>query len=80
MLVYLRDYSKEYAEAAEQLHKKGLVAAAYARMLAAWAYASSANQIYDVLSKVQAGKLDDAVAHARQRSTSSTPDDGGVFR
>ena len=62
VLVYLRDTSKDYAEAAEALHGKGLVAAAYARMLAAWAYASSANQIYDVLSKVRANKLDDAVA------------------
>jgi hypothetical protein len=60
--VYLRDYSKSYAEIAETLHKKGLYGAAYARMLAAWAYASSANQIYDIMSKVEAGKIDDAIA------------------
>jgi hypothetical protein len=62
ILVYLRDYSKSYGEVAEDLHKRGLYGAAYARMLAAWAYASSANQIYDVMSKVETGKLDDAIA------------------
>jgi uncharacterized protein len=62
ILAYLRDYSKEYGEVAESLHKKGLYAAAYARMLAAWAYASSANQIYDVMSRVEAGKIEDALA------------------
>src|SRR6185503_11560046 len=44
LLVYLRDYSKRYAEAAEKLHKENKLAAAYARMLAATVYASSANQ------------------------------------
>ncbi|HEX5060107.1 MAG TPA: S16 family serine protease, partial [Kofleriaceae bacterium] len=62
LLVYLRDYAKRYAEAAEQLHKDGKLAAAYARMLAAAVYATSANQIYDVLANVQANKLDAAVA------------------
>lgn len=62
ILEYLRDYSKGYGEAAEALHKQGLYAAAYSRMLAAWAYASSANQIYDILSKATSGKLDEAIA------------------
>jgi hypothetical protein len=62
VLVYLRDHSKKYAETAEALYRKDLVAPAYVRMLAAWAYASSANQIYELLAKVRAGKLDDAVA------------------
>src|SRR5262249_42042036 len=53
-LVVLRDTSKTSAETAERLYKDGKLAAAYARMLAATAYAASANQIYDVLSKVQA--------------------------
>jgi uncharacterized protein len=57
LLVYLRDYSKRYAEAAELLHKQRKFAAAYARMLAAAVYAKSANQIYDVLANVQANKL-----------------------
>jgi hypothetical protein len=62
VLVYLRDHSKKYAETAEALYRKDLIAPAYVRMLAAWAYASSANQIYEVLAKVRAGKLDDAAA------------------
>ncbi|HEY5950559.1 MAG TPA: S16 family serine protease, partial [Kofleriaceae bacterium] len=62
LLVYLRDFSKRYAEAAERLHGQGKLAAAYARMLAAAVYATSANQIYDVLAHVQANKLDAAVA------------------
>jgi uncharacterized protein len=62
LLVYLRDYSKRYGEAAELLHKQRKFAAAYARMLAAAVYAKSANQIYDVLSHVQANRLDAAVA------------------
>jgi len=62
VLAALRDYSKSYAETAEQLHKDGKLGAAYARMLAASVYARSANQIYDVLSKVQANKIPDALA------------------
>ena len=62
ILAYLRDYSKGYGEAAETLHKQGLYAAAYQRILAAWSYASAANQIYDILSKATSGKLDDAIA------------------
>jgi hypothetical protein len=62
ILTYLRDSSKGYAAAAETLHKRGLYAAAYQRMIAAWSYASAANQTYDVLSKATSGKLDDAVA------------------
>ena len=58
----LRDYSKTFAETAEQLHKDGKLGAAYARMLAASVYARSANQIYDVLTKVQANKIAEAVA------------------
>jgi hypothetical protein len=61
LLVALRDYAKRYAETAEQLHKDGNLAAAYARMLAAAVYASSANQIYEVLHDVQTNQLDAAV-------------------
>jgi hypothetical protein len=61
-LVFLRDHAKRYAEAAEQLHARNKHAAAYARMLAAAVYATSANQIYDVLENVQANKLDAAIA------------------
>jgi hypothetical protein len=62
VLATLRDYSKRYAEAAETLHKDKNLAGAYARMLTAYVYAASANQIYDVLAAVQANKLDAAVA------------------
>jgi hypothetical protein len=62
LLVYLRDTAKRTAEAAEQLRKQDRVAAAYARMVAAEAYATSANQLYDVLVSVQANKLDAALA------------------
>lgn len=62
ILTYLRDSSKSYAAAAETLHKQGLYAAAYHRMLTAWSHASAANQIYDVMTKATSGKLDDAIA------------------
>jgi uncharacterized protein len=62
VLATLRDYSKRYAEAAEELHKNSKLAAAYARMLTAYVYAASTNQIYDVLANVQANKLDAAIA------------------
>src|SRR5262249_51822474 len=62
LLTYLRDYAKRYAEAAEALHKQNKLAAAYARMLTAAIYATSANQIYDVLSRVQANQIDAAIA------------------
>jgi hypothetical protein len=62
ILVYLRDYSKRYGEAAEQLYKQHLFAAAYARVLTAAIYAKSANQIYDILHAVQTNKFDVAQA------------------
>jgi hypothetical protein len=58
----LRDQSKELGQSAEQLRKRGLVGVAYARMFAASLYASTATQAYDVLTKVQANKIDDAIA------------------
>jgi hypothetical protein len=61
VLVALRDYAKGYAEAAEGLHKRGLVGAAYSRMLAAWAFASATTHAYDVLSKVQSGNVKAAI-------------------
>jgi uncharacterized protein len=62
LLVFMRDYSKTFAESAEDLKKRGLHAAAYARMFAATLYAQTANQAYDILSRVQAGKVSDAIA------------------
>jgi hypothetical protein len=55
--------AQEQAEKAEKLHKQGLVAGAYAKMQAAWVYAASATDIYDIVTKVQSGDAAGAVAH-----------------
>lgn len=60
-LLAMAQYAQSTAEQAEKLHKQGLVAAAYAKMLAAWVYAASATDTYDILSKVAAGDLAGAV-------------------
>jgi hypothetical protein len=61
-LVHLRNEAKRLAESAELLRKQNQHAAAYARLLGAIANATSANQIYDVLTRVQANQLDKALA------------------
>jgi hypothetical protein len=61
-LVQIANLAQSEAEKAERLHKQGLVAGAYARMLAAWIYAMSATNIYDVVAKVQAGDAAGALA------------------
>ncbi len=61
LLVGLRDRAKSDGEAAERLRKQGKPAAAYAKMLAAWALANSTHQTYDVLSKVEAGDVAGAI-------------------
>lgn len=55
--------AQESAEKAEKLHKQGLIAGAYAKMLTAWVYAASATDIYGIVTKVQAGDSVGAVAH-----------------
>ncbi len=62
VLEYLRDTSKRFGESAEQMFKRGLTGAAYARMFTASLYAQTANQAYEVLARVQTGKIDEAVA------------------
>ena len=62
----MRDYTKHYSDLAETLHKKGLVGAAYQRMLYAWTFATATNSTYDILSKVQKG---DITRRDRRRST-----------
>ncbi|MEO8552466.1 MAG: S16 family serine protease [Kofleriaceae bacterium] len=62
LLVTLRDYTKKYSDLAEQLHKQGLIGAAYQRMLYAWTFATATNTTYDILGKVKKGDLDGAVA------------------
>jgi hypothetical protein len=69
LLSYLRDTSKTLAQSADALHKKKLVGAAYARMFAAALYASTANQAYDILAKVQANRIDDAIALLARHDT-----------
>jgi hypothetical protein len=61
-LALLRDRAKRLAETAESLRRQNQHAAAYARILDAVAHATSANQIYDVLTRVQANQLDAALA------------------
>lgn len=69
LLAYLRDTSKTLAQSAEALHKRKLVGAAYARMFAAGLYASTANQAYDILAKVQANRIDEAIALVAKHDT-----------
>ena len=61
-LVQMAKLAQERAAEAEKLHKQGLVAAAYIKMLGAWVYAASATDTYDVLTKVQAGDVNGAIA------------------
>lgn len=61
-LVAMGQVAKERAEQAEALHKRGLTAAAYSRMLLAWVYAASATDTYDILAKVQTGDVAGAIA------------------
>lgn len=61
-LVAMARTAQRTAEQAEALHRRGLVGAAYARMLAAWVSAASATDTYDVLVKAQRGDLAAAIA------------------
>ena len=58
-------HAQQTAEQAEKLHKQGLVAGAYAKMLTAWVYAASATSTYEVVSKVQAGDTAGALAELK---------------
>jgi uncharacterized protein len=60
-LVAMGKTAQERAAEAEKFHKEGLVSVAYIKMLAAWVYAASATDTYDVLTKVQAGDINGAV-------------------
>jgi len=62
---YLLNMAREAqkaAERAEQLYKQGLIAGAYSKMLHAWTYAASATEVYDILTKIQAGDTQGALA------------------
>jgi hypothetical protein len=56
-LVTMRAYAQKMTEQAEKLHKKGLAAAAYTRIVAAYAYAAAATDTADLLAKLQTGDL-----------------------
>ena len=62
MLTAMAYHAQSRGEDAEQLHKKGALAAAYATMLEAWVFAASATDTFDVLQKVQQGDVPAAVA------------------
>lgn len=62
-LLTMANYAQDQAEKAEKLHKQGLVAGAYAKMLTAWVWAASATDIYDLVSKIQAGNGAAALQH-----------------
>ncbi len=72
-LGHLRDTSKALGQTAEQLRKKKLLGAAYARVFAAVLYAQVANQAYDVLAKIQATKTDEANALLRRYASAAAP-------
>jgi uncharacterized protein len=61
-LLAMASSAQQRAEQAEKLHKQGLIAAAYRKMLGAWVYAASATDTYDVLTKIQAGDVRGALA------------------
>lgn len=65
-LLAMAKHAQDTAEKAEKLHKQGLSAAAYAKMLGAWVYAASATDTYEILAKVQAGDPAGAVAALEQ--------------
>jgi hypothetical protein len=79
LLRLLRDDARQHAERAEQLHQRGLVAAAYTYMLAAWAFAASTTQTYDVLSNIRAGDLTGA-AEALDQLVTRPPAPADVLR
>ncbi|MGE0871582.1 MAG: S16 family serine protease [Kofleriaceae bacterium] len=60
-LVTLARQAEATAARAERLHKQGMLAAAYTKMLAAWMAAATATDTYDVLARVQAGDIDGAI-------------------
>ncbi len=65
-LLAMAKYAQDAAEKAEKLHKQGLTAAAYTKMLGAWVYAASATDTYDILAKVQAGDTAGAIVALEQ--------------
>lgn len=67
----MANHAQKSAEQAEKLHKRGLIAGGYAKMLVAWVYAASAIDTYDIVAKIQAG-TPTARSPRSARSISST--------
>ncbi|MDB4954152.1 MAG: peptidase lon domain protein [Myxococcales bacterium] len=61
-LSLVRRYAQDNVDAAEKLHKRGMIAAAYSKMLAAWAYTSGTATTFQMLTKVRAGNITGAIA------------------
>ncbi|MFT3700330.1 MAG: hypothetical protein QM831_44710 [Kofleriaceae bacterium] len=58
----LRDYTKKMSDSAANYHKKGVLGAAYQRMLYAWAFATATNSTVDILNKIKKGDITGAIA------------------
>ena len=58
----LKDSAKLDTDLAEKYHAKGQVAAAYGKMLSAYAYAYAAGRAHDIETKARTGDLDGAIA------------------
>ncbi|HTR49057.1 MAG TPA: hypothetical protein VMJ10_00040 [Kofleriaceae bacterium] len=79
VLGLLRDYTKQNVDAAERLHKRGAIAGAYSRMLAAAAYALGTTKTAEILSKVQAGDVAGAKA-VLEHVAAEPPTSADTFR
>ncbi|MBX3160355.1 MAG: hypothetical protein KF773_30605 [Deltaproteobacteria bacterium] len=55
LLAMMTAYARAMGERAEKLHAQKQIAAAYAKMLQAWVFASAATDTFAVLTRVQAG-------------------------
>jgi len=62
LLIAMARHAQARGEAAEQLHRAGAPAAAYAKVLEAWVYAASATDTYDILQKARRGDVPAALA------------------
>lgn len=65
-LDHARDHAKRLADEAERLHAKGQHAAAYDRLVDAYVEAHVTSQTYDIVTKANAGKVNDAIAALQQ--------------
>jgi hypothetical protein len=79
LLGLLRDYTKQNVDQAEKLHARGALAAAYSRMLGAWAYATGTTHTAEILRQVQAGDLAGAKASLARVATEA-PASADAFR